>query len=49
MQSSPFSANRRHTLDATYFDQIDTPEKAYWLGFVWADGGLSKTAPRCSG
>lgn len=20
-----------------YFDKIDTPDKAYWLGFIWAD------------
>lgn len=25
-----------------YFDQIDTPEKAYWLGFLLADGAVSK-------
>jgi uncharacterized protein YerC len=24
--------------DPGYFDQIDTPEKAYWLGFIGADG-----------
>jgi Homeodomain-like domain len=24
--------------NADYFDQIDTPEKAYWLGFIAADG-----------
>jgi hypothetical protein len=29
---------RRYTLDETYFDQIDTPDKAYWLGFIAADG-----------
>lgn len=29
---------KRRTVDAHYFDEIDTPEKAYWLGFIYADG-----------
>ena len=41
--------NRRHRINASYFDSIDTPEKAYWLGFVWADGCISKTTTRASG
>lgn len=27
--------------DKTYFEKIDTPNKAYWLGFIYADGSLS--------
>lgn len=23
-----------------YFEYIDTPDKAYWLGFIYADGGI---------
>jgi hypothetical protein len=29
-------------LNTTYFDSIDTQEKAYWFGFILADGGLHK-------
>ncbi|MFX1499789.1 MAG: hypothetical protein ACFFDH_02350 [Promethearchaeota archaeon] len=28
-----------------YFKEIDTKEKAYWLGFIYADGGLSYLTP----
>ena len=27
----------------SYFDKIDTPEKAYFLGYLFADGYISKT------
>jgi hypothetical protein len=30
--------NRVYTLDEHYFDVIDTPDKAYWLGFISGDG-----------
>ncbi len=30
--------DRLYALDEHYFDQIDTPDKAYWLGFIAADG-----------
>lgn len=29
---------RKHTLDKNYFDNIDTPNKAYILGLLYADG-----------
>ena len=29
---------RRHDVNEEYFDVIDTEEKAYWLGFLGADG-----------
>jgi len=30
--------NRRYDVNHNYFDVIDTEEKAYWLGFLFADG-----------
>ena len=30
--------NRRYDVNHNYFDIIDTEEKAYWLGFLYADG-----------
>ena len=32
-----------YTCDYHYFDQIDTEEKAYWLGFLTADGWINKS------
>lgn len=37
---------RKHTLDETYFDKIDTREKAYVLGFIYADGCVYFNAKR---
>ncbi len=48
MQSST-QVNRTHHVNDGYFKTIDTQEKAYWLGFLWADGSISKTAKRASG
>lgn len=30
--------NRKYTYNKEYFKVIDTEEKAYWLGFIYADG-----------
>jgi hypothetical protein len=30
----------KYTLNKCFFDEIDTEEKAYWLGFITADGGI---------
>ena len=29
-------------MEKNYFGNIDTEEKAYWLGFLYADGCISK-------
>ena len=34
--------NRLYTCDEQYFEHIDTEEKAYWLGFIYADGYVSR-------
>ena len=33
---------RTYTLDEHYFDSIDTPNKAYILGFLYADGSIHR-------
>lgn len=33
--------NNRYTCDEHYFDRIDSAGKAYWLGFIAADGCVS--------
>lgn len=34
--------NQKYNVNHTYFDNIDTEEKAYWLGFIMADGCVYK-------
>lgn len=36
----------RCRIDDTVFDNIDTEEKAYWLGFIYADGNISSEGHR---
>lgn len=35
-------ASRKHNLDHSYFSEINNPKKAYWLGFIVADGSIMK-------
>lgn len=36
----------RYELDNTYFEKIDTEGKAYWLGFLYADGCINENDSR---
>lgn len=35
---------KKYFVNADYFKEINSKEKAYWYGFVWADGGVYKNA-----
>lgn len=35
-------ALRKYTVDEGYFENIDTPDKAYILGFLLGDGNIEK-------
>jgi len=46
----PRNNERRLKVVDTFFEQIDSPEKAYWLGLLAADGNVTRpgTRPRAS-
>ena len=33
--------SRKYSCDENYFECIDNEEKAYWLGFIYADGYIT--------
>ena len=35
-------ARRRHPCNDDFFERIDTEEKAYWAGFITADGCITR-------
>lgn len=37
---------RTHSFLFDFFEKIDTPEKAYWLGFIFADGSIRNNTLR---
>lgn len=34
---------KQYKANFNFFDKIDNPQKAYWLGFIWSDGYVAKT------
>lgn len=40
IQSRP-SGERKFFFDENFFEKIDSEEKAYWLGFIYADGSVN--------
>ena len=39
--------HRKNAVNIHYFDDINTPEKAYWLGFIMADGCICTSSKSC--
>lgn len=42
---NPSDEARKYVVDEDFFEVIDTEHKAYWLGFLYADGYVSSTRP----
>lgn len=46
----PIHTNReqalKYSVNENYFEKIDTEEKAYWLGFMYADGFIQSKRPQ---
>lgn len=40
----PSQCHRQYSVDDTFFDIIDSEPKAYWLGFLTADGCITESA-----
>ena len=44
-----YPGNRKTAFDINFFHKIDTEDKAYWLGFIFADGCVLQTCEDVSG
>ena len=38
IKASKLGLKKRYEYNHDYFECIDSEDKAYWLGFIWADG-----------
>ena len=45
---NPRHSNRKYLINDTYFKNIDTEEKAYWLGMLYADGNVKSMTDKNS-
>ncbi len=41
---TPEEFNQKYEINRKYFEKIDTEDKAYWLGFIYADGCITNGA-----
>lgn len=39
----PVGSKKKYTVNSNYFNNIDSERKAYWLGFMYADGNAYKS------
>jgi hypothetical protein len=44
----PIVSPNQYSINKFFFDSIDTIEKAYWLGFILADGNINTTKDNCT-
>lgn len=47
--ASGMSRNKKYNYDEHYFENIDSPIKAYWLGFIYADGSVNPRVGKMGG
>lgn len=41
IKASKLGLKKRYEFNEDFFEKIDNEEKAYWLGFIWADGSIA--------
>lgn len=46
-ESNKISRAGKYKVNEKYFENINTPNKAYWLGFIMADGTMREYRPGC--
>jgi len=49
IKSKKLGLTRRYTYNRKFFQNIDNEDKAYWLGFIAADGYITHTCSYCIG